>query len=635
MLANLKTSRKLGLGFVIVIAVLLIMAAGIGTAVQRLSAASARNNMSNAAEIALNKVTEQIYRGDRAILAFAISGDDRYMVAGKSALGEIVQDLDAAAKELPADRPDLQAMVAKARTSSENWLAKFGRPRIQDLTASDGRKRIEASFAAGRDATTDTLHAVQDAQAAVAKWSDEESEREVAATHALLTTLITGTVFAVLLSILAGWVITRSITRPIGTMLDAMGRLASGETGITVPALQRRDEIGDIGRAVQVFKEAALDKLRIEGEADTQRRMVEGERRQTETERQHTAQQQDRMVGALASGLSRLAQGDLTYSLDEPFAPEYEQLRRDFNTAIGELRQLIGTIVGNAATIRSGTSEISQASQDLSRRTEQQAASLEETAAALDEITATVRQTSEGAQHARQVVATAKTDAERSGQVVQQAVAAMSEIETSSNQIGQIIGVIDEIAFQTNLLALNAGVEAARAGEAGKGFAVVASEVRALAQRSAEAAKEIKSLIQSSADQVASGVELVGETGKALTRIVDQVSEISRIVGTIAASASEQATGLNEVNTAVNQMDQTTQQNAAMVEQTTAASGSLASEAEQLQALVDRFEIGRRTASSAAAVRLKPAAAPMRSAAPRTQGALALKAEPEVGWEEF
>ena len=261
-----------------------------------------------------------------------------------------------------------------------------------------------------------------------------------------------------------------------------------------------------------------------------------------------------------------------------------------------------------AQGVRSGAEEITQASDDLSRRTEQQAASLEETAAALDQITATVRHTAEGASEARNTVSAAKADAERSGAVVREAVQAMGGIETSSKQIGHIIGVIDEIAFQTNLLALNAGVEAARAGDAGRGFAVVATEVRALAQRSAEAAKEIKALISASGQQVEAGVKLVGETGKALERIVAQVAQLNRLVADIAASAQEQATGLHEVNTAVNQMDQVTQQNAAMVEESTAASHGLSGEAKELARLVGQFNLGD--------IAPKPAAAAPRKALP-------------------
>jgi methyl-accepting chemotaxis protein len=249
-------------------------------------------------------------------------------------------------------------------------------------------------------------------------------------------------------------------------------------------------------------------------------------------------------------------------------------------------------IAQNTSGVRSGAGEITQAADDLSRRTEHQAASLEETAAALDQVTATISKTAESANGARDTAATAKADAEHSGEVVRETVAAMSGIETSSKQIGNIIGVIDEIAFQTNLLALNAGVEAARAGDAGRGFAVVATEVRSLAQRSADAAKEIKQLISTSGQQVETGVRLVGETGRALTRIAEHVAQLNGLVSDIAAAAREQAVGLAEVNTAVNQMDQVTQQNAAMVEQTTAASHGLEKEARELVQLVGQFALG-------------------------------------------
>ncbi len=297
-------------------------------------------------------------------------------------------------------------------------------------------------------------------------------------------------------------------------------------------------------------------------------------------------------VSTIGTGLERLAAGELTFRLTDNVPAVFEKLRADFNTAMEKLQETMQSIATNTQGVRSGAGEITQASDDLSRRTEQQAASLEETAAALDQITATVRRTAEVANEARNLVATSKADAEHSGSVVRDTVQAMSGIETSSKQVGNIIGVIDEIAFQTNLLALNAGVEAARAGDAGRGFAVVATEVRALAQRSADAAKEIKALISTSGQQVETGVKLVSETGQALGRIVTQVMQLSGLVAELAASAKEQATGLGEVNSAVNQMDQVTQQNAAMVEQSTAASHSLAEEAEELARLVGQFRIG-------------------------------------------
>jgi methyl-accepting chemotaxis protein len=321
---------------------------------------------------------------------------------------------------------------------------------------------------------------------------------------------------------------------------------------------------------------------------------VELERIANETRRK-AEEEQTAVVFSLAERLQRLAAGDLTARITEPFEGRFQQIKDDYNAAIDSLRSAMSQIVGSTDGLCASSDEIAAASDDLSRRTEQQAASLEETAAALDEITATVRRSAAGAKEASAAASGARQEAARSGTVVRDAVAAMGEIEQSSGQITQIIGVIDEIAFQTNLLALNAGVEAARAGDAGRGFAVVAQEVRALAQRSAEAAKEIKTLIASSTSQVSRGVQLVGDTGQALNGIVDKVSQIDTLISEIAQSSQEQATGLNQVNAAVNQMDQVTQQNAAMVEEATAAATNLRTEAGELARLVARFETGQET----------------------------------------
>jgi methyl-accepting chemotaxis protein len=317
------------------------------------------------------------------------------------------------------------------------------------------------------------------------------------------------------------------------------------------------------------------------------------------------AENERKIVFSIGAGLKQAAEGNLTVRLNTPFPSDYEMLRSDFNDAMSKLQSAMAAIANSADGINTEAAEISDAADALSRRTEQQAASLEQTAAALDEITATVRKSAEGALEVNKVVASARKDGETSGEVVNRAVSAMSEIERSSQKISQIIGVIDEIAFQTNLLALNAGVEAARAGEAGRGFAVVASEVRALAQRSADAAKEIKTLISESSRQVESGVDLVGQAGDSLVRILQQIARISQLVSEISTSSQEQSSGLSQVNTAVNQMDQVTQQNAAMVEKSTAASKSLASESSELAALVGEFNVGEQAASGSS--RSRPA----------------------------
>ncbi|MBR7621383.1 PAS domain S-box protein [Phenylobacterium sp. 20VBR1] len=359
---------------------------------------------------------------------------------------------------------------------------------------------------------------------------------------------------------------------------------------------------------------------------------------QAELERVKGEEVQNEVVATLASSLQRLSEGDLTCQIDADFKGAYLAIKSDFNKAVTSLREALESINRSTDSIRGGSEEIASASDDLSRRTEQQAASLEETAAALDEITATVKRSAEGAKLASSAATTAKADATSSGAVVRDAVAAMGEIEGSSKQITQIIGVIDEIAFQTNLLALNAGVEAARAGDAGRGFAVVASEVRALAQRSAEAAKEIKGLISASTEQVSKGVKLVGETGESLLGIVAKVTEIDSLISEIALSAQEQATGLSQVNSAVNQMDQVTQQNAAMVEEATAAASSLQSEAQELARHVGKFQLGgdvRQAAKPESAVSGRHAPARNQLAQDRARLKKAVGGGSVGGWEEF
>mgnify|MGYP005748576483 FL=1 len=371
-------------------------------------------------------------------------------------------------------------------------------------------------------------------------------------------------------SILA-WLVIRTITFSLDRLGNQMTQIANGDYTVDVTESRRNDEIGDIGRRLVDFR----TKLEIAAE-------------QEETRKQGQARQQI-VIDELGRGLARLAQGDMSRPINSAFDPQYEGLREAFNETLRILSEAISEVKNAAGSISHGAVEISQASDDLSNRTENQAATLEETAAALDELTASVKSAADGARSVETIVLEAQAEAEQSGKIVGDAIAAMTEIEKSSEHISQIIGVIDDIAFQTNLLALNAGVEAARAGEAGKGFAVVASEVRALAQRSSEAAKEIKALISGSAKQVEHGVDLVGGAGKALANIVQRVTHISDLIRGIAKGSSEQAIGLGEINIGVNQLDQVTQQNAAMVEEATAASHVLKRDAERLQDLVSRF----------------------------------------------
>ncbi|KQV15295.1 hypothetical protein ASC97_31335 [Rhizobium sp. Root1203] len=384
----------------------------------------------------------------------------------------------------------------------------------------------------------------------------------------------------------------RGIANPILSITRSMGMLAGGNTAVAVGYATRTDEIGKMAAAVEIFRNSAIRNRELEKNTETQRQQAESDRRLTQERAE--AEADDRLrtaTSGLAAGLARLASGDLDFQLTEAFAPEFEALRRDFNTSVHQLGDTLQRVSGSIGSIESGSHEMSDGAMELSRRTEKQAAAIEEAAAALEEITINVVSSSQRTEKARLQASQANEAARTSATVVADAVDAMHRIERSSSQITNIIAVIDEIAFQTNLLALNAGVEAARAGDAGKGFAVVAQEVRELAQRAASAAKEIKGLIRSSTAEVGSGVRLVSETGKALNVIETFVADVNIHLDAIATAAKEQSDGLLAVSQAVNQLDQATQQNAAMVEESTAAAGRLASEAEALKVLVSHFRL--------------------------------------------
>ena len=607
---------------------------------------------------ALQRVAEQdmVESLRFAVLEQKIAADHGalYVLIAKQASGDgakVQQGIKDLSADVDAVQKELGDLKASAPASQQADLAALGK-NLKDFhdaidvvgsmvsvdanTATAFALPFEKEFAK----MTATLHATAQAVQTESKTRAEESI--AAAKRGVMLSTISS-ILALAASAIAAWFSVNGVRAAIARIAEATQALANGDTSRDLDKLARKDELGAVVKSLAVFKDNQLHLAKMQAEQQTLQGQQETMRRDQERQRQENAARQAAVVEGLATGLDHLADGDLTFRLNEPFAEEYEKLRADFNGAMVRLQDTIKVIAHNTQGMRSGAGEISQAADDLSRRTEQQAASLEETAAALDQITATVRRTAEGAGQAQSVVSVAKSDAERSGQVVRDAVGAMGKIEQSAKEISQIISVIDEIAFQTNLLALNAGVEAARAGDAGRGFAVVASEVRALAQRSAEAAKEIKALISASAREVDAGVQLVGQTGQALQRIVGQIAEINGVVAEISASAQEQSTGLHQVNSAVNQMDQVTQQNAAMVEQSTAASHALAREAEELARLISRFQVGEAVKVRAQGRASAPAGPRSHQTVPSTTAtysrqATARKLDPqteEEGWEEF
>ena len=481
--------------------------------------------------------------------------------------------------------PRMQALAAKAAATFADWrrdaAVALGVEKAQSLPVADeiARKYAALDAALGDAGTLEG----QDARAAMAEIDARQKRlMEIAMTLAAA--------FAAIAS-LAAWRFAGGLSRPILTLAASAEKLAKGDASVTFAAVSRRDEIGEIARAVAAFRDNVIAAQRAEAAAAEGRAAAEEARRQNESIRAASSEEQTRVVETLSQGLERLALGDLTWRVEGEFSPTYARLKTNFNKSLDVLRKALGAIAEGARDLQAGSSEIAGLATDLSQRTGSQTASIEEAAAALEEITTTVRHTADNAGAARQVVSKTRSEAEKSGEVVRTAVEAINRIQHSSQEIAKIVGVIDEIAFQTNLLALNAGVEAARAGESGRGFAVVATEVRALAQRSADASKEIRTLISASGAQVKDGVDLVVSAGAALDRIFAQVSEIDRVVESIAGGAAEQSSGLQSVNKGVSEIDRVNQSNVGIVERTTEACSEVASSAAELAQAVAMFKV--------------------------------------------
>ncbi|HZU62984.1 MAG TPA: methyl-accepting chemotaxis protein [Novosphingobium sp.] len=416
------------------------------------------------------------------------------------------------------------------------------------------------------------------------------------------------------------------VSAPLGRLTDTMQEMARGQLDLVVPGAEKGDELGDIARALDGIKRSITERSRAEAEV------------------QLSVQKQ--VTGALEEALGALKAGELTHRIRDAFPSEYEVLRSDFNATLASLAEQISEVSRSSAAVRTGAAEIAAAAQDLARRTEAQAATLGETAGTVKELTGAVSEATDAAQGASTAAQDTEKEASTSGELMREAVAAMNSISATSDKMRSIVEIIDGISFQTNLLALNAGVEAARAGDAGRGFAVVASEVRNLAERSAEAAKEIGALIVNSGQEVRHGVQMVSQTQASLERIVGKASDLASVIAGISHTASRQSSAITQVNSVIAELDRATQQNAALVEESTAASHSLATESERLSQVVSRFAFtegshARQPAAmpaSGGAVPMPARARPARNSAPApvpmSQGNAALAATSE-DWSEF
>ena len=634
--------RKLSISFVLIcVSAAVIMLVFFAT-ISAIRTSTKSNNLAQSIHAQTLTLETAILRQNSQFRGFLVTGDETYLKSyyeGRDEYDKVAEELKSTLTN-PAQLERLEA----SRVATLAWRKEWGDRLIAVVREGRREDAQEMVRNAGKKVlVSKAVLPLRDIRDDETKLIEKNGQRQNTAIITAMAALIVGAVALIGIAMSLSAMLSRMIARPITQLTSAMAELAQGNNDITVDA-DRSDEVGDMARAVLVFRDTALSKA-LADQAKAKADQAKAEADQAKAEADAAARE---VVQSLSAALERLAQGNLSMPIQTRFPADYEKLRADYNTALQSLTDLIADISSGVSSLGEGAHDISSAADQMAHRTEQQAASLEETAAALNEITVAVQAAAGGAGMAKQAVDVAHNDVERSGQTMDEAVSAMERIEASSREMELIVGTIDEIAFQTNLLALNAGVEAARAGEAGRGFAVVAQEVRALAQRSADAAKEIKGLITASTDQVGKGVRLVGETGDTLREILVQVAEINELVGDIAASSKEQATGLAEVNHAVNQMDQVIQQNAAMVQQSSAASRALANEAAELERLVGRYQVGAEIHEMPARVEHRPTAPPQRPtvAAPTretfrqryVQGANALKVAPSSRpgeWEEF
>ncbi|WP_295218401.1 methyl-accepting chemotaxis protein [uncultured Brevundimonas sp.] len=626
----MRIPRKLRLSFTLICVSAAVMMAVFFATIMMIRASIESNNLSRTIEAQAMSLETAILRQNSQFRGFLVTGDETYLKSyyeGRDEFDKVVVELKGQLGDA-----EKQALLEKSRLATLAWRADWGDRMIAEVRAGKREQAQQEVRDAGKKVlVSDAVLPLRDLREAEAAVTEKNLERQQAAIVTAIIALIVGGIALITIAMVLSAMLSRMIARPITVLTEAMGQLAKGDNDIVVDA-SHADELGDMARAVLVFRDTALAKAeaeRAKAAADLAKDAAEREKIVADAAQRHVVEELDTALEALAAG-------DLTHTIRTPFAPEYERLRTAFNVAVQGLEESLASVAGSAQSVRLGATQICSASETLSLRTEQQASSLQQTTTATNHVTDMVGDTARSAANARNAITLANGDAADGRVIVEEAIVAMDAIKAGSQEIGEIINMIDAIALQTNLLALNAGVEAARAGDAGRGFAVVAGEVRELAKRTVDAAKDIKQLISKSSDEVRLGVDRVGETSEMLARVVSKIGDANTLIVDIAQGAQVQSENLKQVNSAVGSMDRMTQQNAAMAEEATAAARILATEADELATLVSRFRLNA-TTSAAPAPRRDTASAPRSTPKViRTVGALALSSEAaEDDWNEF